>query len=94
MPSVIYKYPLAPAAPAVVEHMIPRGATLLSVGLDPHGVLCLWALVDPEHTKMRRKFLTVGTGQNTPLLDTIIHVGFVGSVLQPPFVWHIFEVSV
>ena len=96
MRPVVYKYALAPAAPTTIDHLMPHGAVVLSVGIDPHGALCLWALVDIQspHPKMPRRFLTVGTGQATPLLEDVAHKQFVGTVLQGSFVWHIFEVRI
>lgn len=68
---------------------MPAGAEVLSVGLDPRGMLSLWALVDTgtlEHTT--HEFALVGTGEQVPE-----GAQFVGSVKDGSFMWHVFEVK-
>jgi hypothetical protein len=53
---VVWKYPLLNK---IVE--IPKGAELLTVAVQEDTV-CLWALVDPEQPKVKRKIALIGTG--------------------------------
>ena len=66
---------------------LPFKSTILSVD-NQHGVLCLWALVDPEYSKKKTRIIIVGTGQ--PLPDSFIGT-FVGTVIVGPLIWHVFE---
>ena len=68
---------------------VPVGATALSAGLDPQGKLCVWMLLHPEYSKERRRIYVRGTGHDC---SDVIEKGarFVGTVVQPPYVWHVF----
>ena len=44
---------------------LPRGAEILSVAVQ-RGVVCLWALVDPEQPREDRHLVVAGTGQDVP----------------------------
>ena len=71
-----------------VRIMMPAGAQLLHLETQ-HGVPCLWALVDPESEKVRRKFRLAGTGH--PLPDDIgRHLGSF-QLLEGNLVFHLFE---
>lgn len=59
MPLTIWKYPLAVDA-SVLE--MPMGAKVLSVGVQGAEDAVLWALVDPEAPKMKRRVRVYGTG--------------------------------
>lgn len=83
----IFKYRLLISDRQVVN--LPRGATILSAGLDPAGELCLWAAVDTDNPKQPREILIFGTGH---LLPDIVTLRFIGTVNQGPFMWHVFEV--
>jgi len=51
------------------------------------GELCLWALVDThEYEKEEREIHICATGG--PCREGMIYIG---TVQQPPFVWHIFD---
>jgi len=85
MNNTIWKFPLE-----VTDHqsvVMPQGAHALSVGLDPQGQLCLWALVDPELDLLPLEVVIVGTGHRSYLIE---HLRFLGSVVQGSFVWHVF----
>lgn len=73
--------------PSKQIRMMPAGARLLSVA-DQHGLLAMWALVDTEAAQVERWFVVAGTGH--PLID-IPSEGYVGSVIDGPYVWHLFE---
>ncbi len=72
----------------VVEVQMPQGSRILKFDTQ-QGVLTLWALVSPEFTPERRRFRLAGTGHPLPegSLD------YIGSCLQGPFVWHLFELG-
>lgn len=69
--------PTVPAANGPVVH----------VGRDMGGEVCVWIDGDLEDTSMRA-FRVFGTGQEIPA--DAVHVG---SWIELPFVWHVYEVS-
>ena len=81
---VIFKYGLRIADIQVV--FMPDQAEILSVAAQD-GKLCLWAIVNPESEKVDRHIEIIGTGSSMPSVERI----FLGTVLMPPFVWHVFE---
>lgn len=64
---------------------MPSGAAPLHVGMQD-GWLCLWAEVDPSSPIADRGFAVVGTGHPVP-----DGARCVGSALDGPFVWHLYE---
>jgi len=81
----VWKYEVGPLAETEFE--IPKDATILRVG-NQGGLGCIWMLVDTTQPKVKRKFVSVGTGQkfdNTGL-------NYIGTWENGPFVWHLFEV--
>ena len=68
--------------------LMPGGAKILAVG-DQDGTLCLWAECDPGNLGLDRVIAIVGTGHPMPGMGRPVHIG---TVLMPPFVWHVFEV--
>lgn len=79
----IYKYPIQIAGPQ--ELKMPRGMTPLHVGLDPIGVPCIWAKVEPESEIHGYTVWVCGTGHDAP--EDFLHIG---TFIQGPFVWHVF----
>lgn len=65
--------------------MMPRNAKGISVA-DQAGTLTLWALVNPSEEQEWRTVRVVGTGH--PINGKVGR--FIGSVVMPPFVWHVF----
>lgn len=71
--------------------MLPAGARILSCALDRVDNLYaryfnLWAEVDNSAPREERRLRVIGTGHPLP------NVGqFVGTIQDPPFVWHIYE---
>jgi hypothetical protein len=67
---------------------MPVGAEIIycanQPGLGPH----LWVLVDPDAPREYRSLHVVGTGHPVP--EGGKHVG---SWIDDPFVWHVFEVG-
>lgn len=79
----IWKYELEIVDEQVIK--VPRGAKFLSVA-EQGGKLCLWAEVNPAEAAVGRGVTIVGTGN--PLFDGV--GSFVGTVVMPPFVWHVY----
>ncbi|CAB4161894.1 hypothetical protein UFOVP783_5 [uncultured Caudovirales phage] len=70
---------------------VPRGATLLRLGLDPNQDICLWLKVpDTNASLIERTVFCVGTGKEIPD-GPLTHIG---SVCRGPFVWHFFTLDV
>lgn len=87
----IYKYPLMHTGFNYIE--IPKEGQILSVGLDPHNSLCIWALVDPESERVDRRFYVAGTGWGIP--DEVLADNrwtFLGTTLdqESNLIWHTF----
>lgn len=80
----IYKYPLKDTI------FLPQGAKVLSVG-DQEGERVLWALVDTNNLLEARNFSIIGTGWDVTNDPGIHHSKFIGTIHQPPFVWHVFD---
>lgn len=53
-----------------------------------HGVLCMWALVDPDIGHEAQRFYVIGTGQPMPDGKDLEHLA---TVQDGSFVWHIFK---
>lgn len=87
MKTTVYKYTLAlNHGPAPVS--IPDGAEILYVNRQGQAI-CLWARVDPTRPMTVRRFGVFGTGHDLPMTsDSLSHVG---SFLDGPLVWHVFE---
>jgi hypothetical protein len=80
----IFKYPLAIVHEQTIE--MPKHSKILCVQMQG-GVLCLWAAVNPDALMEKRIISIVGTGNPTSVnLD-----GYIGTVQQGYYVWHIFE---
>ena len=83
----IWKYKIIPLAEVQTFDM-PEGAEILSVGIDPQGDICFWALVDTEAREVERRLWCVGTGW--PLDEMGIESAtYIGMVVRHPYVWHI-----
>jgi len=68
---------------------LPRGAKILSVGLQ-HGNIKVWALVDDTYSETEdRTFVMHGTGHNA---DDVVGLQFIGTVimLNDNLVFHVF----
>lgn len=83
----IYKYPLRIDDDQTIE--LPMMARVLSVGLDPAGSLCVWAMVDTLGDKEDVSFRIIGTG-NPVGPGTTKHFTFLGTVTKGVGVWHVF----
>lgn len=83
----IWKFPLSNMGVEEIE--MPKGAEILTVQIQDERP-CLWAIVEDRAEKDRRFIETHGTGH--PMrVDMGITRRYIGTVQQPPFVWHVFE---
>ena len=82
---VIYKYPLDVTGEQAIN--MPMGAEIRHVG-DQHGVLTLWAEVNPNLPNRTKVIIVRGTGQDFPPDKRDV---FLGTVIMGVFVWHVFE---
>lgn len=87
----IWKFPIAIGAVTKIE--VPAIAPIRMAGLDPAtGEPAIWVELDTDAPRVERRFVVHGTGHEIPGTDggypQPIHVG---SLIQGPFVWHIFE---
>lgn len=86
MNATIWKYPLERVD--IQRITLPAPARILSAGLDPSGQLCVWAMVDSSPNQMLcREIRIFGTGHS---IDDSLLPDFVGTVLDGPFMWHVF----
>ena len=83
----IYKYPFNIDDSFTIE--MPLGAEVLSVGLDPLGQQCVWALVDTSAESIPFRFALRGTGHPAEGLKAS---DFVGTFLMGRLVFHVFQV--
>ena len=82
----IWKFPLTLNDEAEVE--MPEGSEVISVD-NQGGTICLWAICSPAMPTDIRRFAIVGTGNPMPTKLK----KFIGTVIQHPFVWHVFEMK-
>lgn len=81
----IYKYPIEITDYQTIK--IPINAKIIHTGLDPHGIPCLWAMVDLTNNQTQTiTIYVVGTGN--PIPNNVRQ--HIGSFNQGLFVWHIF----
>lgn len=83
----IWKFELQTGNETETEIRMPRGAKILTVQYQ-NGILCIWALVDLTEPPETRLFALYGTGWDFEYDPSMIYIG---TVQNPPFVWHIFE---
>lgn len=69
---------------------MPDGATILSLQWQ-HGVLTMWAAVDPSAPRTIREFALFKTGRPLDGIDVTRYIGTVQTLGGSP-VWHVFEV--
>lgn len=88
----IYKYELIVAYDNECEPIeMPAAAVVLTVR-EQRGVLCVWALIEPNPAlpKTKRYFRIFGTGHAVPEDGDLRYIDTV-MLLQGSLVWHIFE---
>lgn len=89
----IHKFPLGLLEGQVVE--MNQGAQIKSVQMQGEN-LCLWALVDTERPKVKRRIYIYGTGHE--IFPPHLYAPFIGTVqveggarTLPSLVWHLFD---
>jgi hypothetical protein len=87
----IYKFPFEITDMQEIE--MPMAAQIIHVGLDPSGTPCLWAEVDPTAPATHRKIAVIGTGNPLDFGHDYTSARHLGSLVQGPFVWHVYEVN-
>jgi len=86
---VIWKFPLTINSHQIKE--MPYNTKILSVGLAG-GEVCIWGLCNPTEVIEKRHFRVIATGED--IKTTLLLSGkFIGTVVDEPFVWHIFELK-
>ena len=85
--NTIWKFQLKLEDKQTIE--IPTYAEILSVDIQ-NDIICLWAKVNPHMKREIKGIAIVGTGN--PLPEGLKK--FIGTVQQPPFVWHVFEFDI
>lgn len=86
MSKTIWKYPVSDIGEVTIP--MPAGSKVVFVAGDPSGISpAFWAEVDQSAPIEFRKFQIVGTGHDIP--PYAIHRG---TVIQGPFVWHLYEI--
>lgn len=85
----IHKYDL-PVNDSVVLQL-PEGCEILNVlkQSGPSGIVQLWAIVDTEAPQVPHKFIVRGTGHPLPL--ECAKATHIATVMDGPFVWHVFR---
>lgn len=89
MATTIWKKQLQMVDKQLVQ--LPRGSEILFVGVQDRN-LCIWFRCDPRQPLEARPIGIVGTGH--PYCPEAEDSRYIGSVIQPPFVWHVFEPKV
>lgn len=82
----IWKYELNVTDEQLIE--IPTGAEILAVQVQ-HSVPCLWARVDPNATKVKRRILTHGTGHTLSAITGVYIDSY--QLNGGDLVFHVFE---
>ena len=87
----IYKYPLE--ITDTQEILMPQGSRVISVAVQ-NGILCCWAIVVANSVDILEPVMIriYGTGNPMDDRDLGTEERFIGTVLMPPFVWHVFQV--
>ncbi len=83
-PRRIFKYSLI-QAPAPQTVVMPADAIVVKFGVDPDGLLCVWASVQPDNPSKIHALQLTWTGDDVPLAGT-----YVDSTIQGSLVWHLF----
>lgn len=96
MPRSVFKYPFA----VTDDHagvVLPAGAAVLHYDRDPAfpagtGQLAVWAMVDTDTPRSTPLRLHV-TGTGHPLPEGVDAPAWRSTVIDGPFVWHVFEAA-
>jgi hypothetical protein len=84
----VWKFPIG----TVTVVSVPSTAKVTLVALDPAtGQPAIWLEVDQDLPKVQRMFGLFGTGHSIEGNGGFPSPLHVGSVVQAPFVWHVYE---
>jgi hypothetical protein len=81
----IWKYEFTPDNE--VKLRIPRGYKILHVRSQHGGHITLWVKVDTNEPLVQCTLYVYGTGHS---IENSTYKQYAGTVLCPPFVWHVF----
>lgn len=81
---VIYKYQITGSD---CEIEMPEGSNVLTAH-EQNGRICVWAEVDTSKPLEKRRFVTVGTGYESPADGTYIGTAFIYA-----YVMHVYEIK-
>lgn len=85
----IWKFPLEVTDEQIIE--MPDKSTILSIQTQ-FGNPCIWALVNPDADKTKRRFFIFGIGHNVEIEEGLIrHIGTF-QMQEGRLVFHVFEV--
>lgn len=86
----IYKYKLTQECNHIETY---KGAIVLSAGLDPNEVPCVWMQVDTAQELEYKCIFISGTGWNLEALfgGDINNFKYINTFQQGPFIWHVYE---
>ena len=65
---------------------IPEGGRIVYVDCQQPRVVSFWVELEPENEVIPCYFVIIGTGHPVP-----DDCGYVGTILDGPFVWHLYE---
>ena len=90
----IWKYKVEPDFVNQIIEM-PKGALILSFGLDANDELCFWAQVDDSAPLEEHVIACVGTGWSIDhVCDSVRRYAcFIGTVTHGDYVWHLFDLG-
>lgn len=89
----VYKYPIQPSLEKI-ELRIPGGGPILSAGLDPIGVPCIWAIANTDDSDEIVTVYCVGTGWPLDwIMEEQDNLNFVDTIKQGIYVWHVFTAN-
>ena len=83
----IHKFPIRTTDKQIITGQFHE---ITHAGLDPNGSLCVWAEIDLDQQEHHLTIFVIGTGNTMPDYP----MRHIGSVVQGPFVWHVYVASV
>ena len=88
----IWKFPLGTSSAYTISIMIPKGANLLTVGIQQR-VFMLWAEIDTSAPEVTRNFVIYATGE--PLIPGGImrEEKYVGTIIYDALSWHVYDLG-
>jgi len=88
MTSQVWKYPLQQDASGAYAIDMPDGAMVLTLQLQDE-LPTMWAAVNPDNPKRKRRFIVAGTGWSLPNEP----MDYIGTWQLDAMVWHVFELT-